>query len=29
MISVRHGRIGEAKIEVLTTHCFNTIELRT
>ncbi len=29
MISVRHCKIGEVKIEVLITHCFNTIELRT
>jgi hypothetical protein len=26
MISVRHCKIREAKIEVLATHCFNTIE---
>jgi hypothetical protein len=27
MINVRHNKIAEVKIEVLATHCFNTIEL--
>ncbi len=29
MINVKHYKIGEAKIEVLATHCFNTVELHT
>jgi hypothetical protein len=29
MISVRHYKIGEAKIEILGTHYFNIIELHT
>ncbi len=29
MISVRDCKIGEANIEVLTTHCFYIIELHT